>query len=154
MIRKVTGTSSGRERKLTSIIGKLPITEKQAHQLQIKSHQKISSYLTECCLTSSANVSYDNATKDIERYTGVVVSATTQRRLVPRYQFEDSDCSQQVSEISLDGGKVRLRTEKKGDSCIWRDYKALCIRRIYQAKKLSRQNIKIHLGFFKPLRKY
>lgn len=56
------------------------------------------------------------------------VSATTQRRLVHRYQFEDSDCSKQVSEISLDGGKVRLRTSKKGECCIWRDYKALCIK--------------------------
>lgn len=28
----------------------------------------------------------------------------------------------------MDGGKVRLRTSKKGESCIWRDYKALCIK--------------------------
>lgn len=128
MIRKVTGTSSGRTRKLISIIGQLPITEKQAHQLQLKSHQKISPYLTECCLRASANVSYDNAAQDVERYTGIGVSATTQQRLVHRHQFPEIICSEEVSEISVDGGKVRLRTAKKGESCIWRDYKAVCIR--------------------------
>jgi hypothetical protein len=49
-ISQVTGRSSGRTRKLNSIIGKLPISEKQAHRLEIKPYQRISPYLTECCL--------------------------------------------------------------------------------------------------------
>lgn len=44
-----------------------------------------------------------------------------------RHQFEDSKCEQKVFEISLDGGKVRLRTETQGEACIWRDYKAVCV---------------------------
>ena len=74
-----------------------------------------------------ANVSYHNAAQDVARYTGISISATTQQRLVHRYQFEEQTCHETVSEISLDGGKVRLRTENQGEGCIWRDYKAVCI---------------------------
>lgn len=93
----------------------------------MSSHSRISPYLTECCLRASANVSYENAAQDVERYTGMRVSAKTQQRLVHRHQFQEIACVEQVDEISLDGGKVRLRTTTKGESCIWRDYKALCI---------------------------
>lgn len=83
--------------------------------------------MTECCLRASANVSYENAAQDVERYTGIFVSAKTQQRLVHRYQFDEVTCTEEVSEISIDGGKVRLRTENRGEPCIWRDYKAVCI---------------------------
>lgn len=55
------------------------------------------------------------------------VSPKTQQRLVHRHQFEETICTEEVSEISVDGGKVRLRTAKKGAPCIWRDYKAVCL---------------------------
>ena len=55
------------------------------------------------------------------------VSAKTQQRLVHRHQFREITCTEQVSEISVDGGKVRLRTANKGEPCIWRDYKAVCL---------------------------
>ena len=71
--------------------------------------------------------STENAAQDIERYTGMTVSGKTQQRLVHRYQFQESECQSKVSEISVDGGKVRLRTENQGEACIWRDYKAVCI---------------------------
>ena len=77
--------------------------------------------MTECCLRANANVSYENAAQDIARFTGMKVSGKTQQRLVHRHQFEDSKCEPKISEISLDGGKVRLRTETKGEPCIWRD---------------------------------
>ena len=64
---------------------------------------------------------------DVERYTGMMVSAKTQQRLVHRYQFEETTCSKEVAEISVDGGKVRLRTANQGESCVWRDYKAVCV---------------------------
>lgn len=60
-------------------------------------------------------------------YTAITVSARTQQRLVHRYQFPEADCESLVAEISVDGGKVRLRTETKGESCIGRDYKAVCV---------------------------
>ena len=103
------------------------MSEKQSVILNLKSNQRISPYLTECCLRASANVSYENAAQDIARYTGMKVSGKTQQRLVHRYQFNDSKCESKVAQISVDGGKVRLRTEKKGQACIWRDYKAVCI---------------------------
>jgi hypothetical protein len=72
-------------------------------------------------------VSYENAAKDVEHYTGMRVSAKTQQRLVHRHQFRAITCEQTVAEISVDGGKVRLRTPNKGESCYWRDYKAVCV---------------------------
>jgi hypothetical protein len=103
------------------------LSEKQSVILNLKPYQRISPYLTECCLRASANVSYENAAQDIVRYTGIKVSGKTQQRLVHRYQFIDSECESKVAEVSVDGGKVRLRTENKGEACIWRDYKAVCI---------------------------
>ena len=69
----------------------------------------------------SANVSYENAAQDVARYTGISISPRTQQRLVHRYEFEEQTCNKTVSEISLDGSKVRLRTEGKGEACVWRD---------------------------------
>lgn len=103
------------------------MSEKQARILKIKSHHRISPYLQECCLRVSANVSYKNAAQDVERYTGIKVSEKTQQRLVHRHQFPEHNCSQSVSEVSVDGGKVRLRTQERGEPCIWRDYKAVCL---------------------------
>ena len=95
--------------------------------LNFQAYQRISPYLVECCLRASANVSYENAARDIECYTGTRVSAKTQQRLVHRHQFKDSECQSKVAEISVDGGKVRLRTKNQGQPCIWRDYKAVCL---------------------------
>lgn len=103
------------------------LSQKQAVILNLKPYQRVSPYLTECCLRASANVSYENAAKDIERYTGLTVSGKTQQRLVHRHQFEEFECPAKISEISVDGGKVRLRTENQGEACIWRDYKAVCV---------------------------
>ncbi|AOW98072.1 hypothetical protein BJP34_22780 [Moorena producens PAL-8-15-08-1] len=55
------------------------------------------------------------------------ISAKTQQRLVHRYKFPDNDCSKDIEEVSVDGGKVRLRTPKKGEPCLWKDYKAICV---------------------------
>jgi hypothetical protein len=38
---------------------------------------------------------------------------------------------QGVQEITLDGGKIRLRNETKGEPCYWKDYKALCLDNVY-----------------------
>ena len=120
-IQQRTGTNVGRKRTVKSIIGKLRLSEKQGVLLNFQAYQRISPYLIECCLRASANVSYENAARDIECYTGARVSAKTQQRLFHRYQFKDSECKSKVAEISVDGGKVRLRTKNKGEPCIWRD---------------------------------
>lgn len=84
-------------------MGKLPISEKQAHQLEINPCQRIriSPYLTECCLRASAKVSYENAAEDVAYYTGIIVSGKTQQRLFHRHQFGDIECNLLVGEISV-----------------------------------------------------
>jgi hypothetical protein len=45
-------------------------------------------------------------------------------RLVQRHKFPTVRVNQEVEELTVDGGKVRLRTPK-GLRCEWRDYKAV-----------------------------
>jgi hypothetical protein len=75
-------------------------------------------------LLLSANESYANAETDIEVLTGVAVSHSTQQRMVHRQTFDLPEIEHPVEAMSLDGGKVRLRTPQ-GEACIWRDYKAV-----------------------------
>ena len=75
-------------------------------------------------MRSSANVSYENAALDVEFFTGILVPAKTQQRLVHRQEFSPPVLTNEVKEVSVDGGKVRLRTPV-GEICIWRDYKGV-----------------------------
>ena len=92
---------------LKSIIGQLPVTEKQAEYLHLESHQRISPALEECCLRLIATVSYKNAENDLPKYTGIKVSEKTLQRIVERHQFPEEEVRETIKEISLDGGKVR-----------------------------------------------
>ncbi len=84
-----------------------------------------------CCLLITANESYQSAEKDLEKFTGIKISHSTLQRLVKRQEFELPTSKQGVKEITLDGGKVRLRNATKGESCYWKDYKAVCLDNIY-----------------------
>ena len=55
---------------------------------------------------------------------------STQQRLVNRIELTLPEAKQAVSEVSVDGGKVRLRGERK-QACHWRDYKAVRLQGIY-----------------------
>lgn len=72
----------------------------------------------------SANVSYERSAQDIPVLTGMQVSRGTQQRLVQRQSFELPVAESAVEEMSIDGGKVRIRTPK-GEICRWQDYKAV-----------------------------
>jgi hypothetical protein len=85
---------------------------------------QLSPYLEKCCLLVSANVSYEHSAQDIAVLTGMSVSRGTQQRLVQRQPFELPIAENSVEEISIDGGKVRIRTPK-GEICRWQDYKAV-----------------------------
>lgn len=102
----------------------MSISEKQAQILDVEAYTRWSPYLVKCCLLLSANESYARTAEDIEVLTGIGVPHSTQQRLVHRQTFEDPHVSQTIVEMSLDGGKVRLRTPL-GDPCEWRDYKAV-----------------------------
>ena len=56
--------------------------------------------------------------------TGVKVSHSTQQRLVHRQTFALPHVEGTIEEMSVDGGKVRLRTAQ-GQPSEWRDYKAV-----------------------------
>ena len=100
------------------------MSEQQAQRLDVEAYTRWSPYLAKCCLLLSANESYARAAADIAVLTGVAVSHSTQQRLVHRQTFELPQVATVVEEMSVDGGKVRLRTPK-GAPSEWRDYKAV-----------------------------
>ena len=91
LIKKTTGTEAGRLRTIKSIIGKLPITKKQAIRLNVSSHKRISPYLEQCCVRASANVSYENAARDIEYYTGMKNKAICVDKQARKAWFQEND---------------------------------------------------------------
>lgn len=92
----------------------------------MRPHTQLSPYLETCCLRVSANVSYQHAQEDVELFTGIKVAAKTQQRLVHQQNFEQPDVDVPVEELSVDGGKIRIRTPL-GQPCIWKDYKGVCL---------------------------
>jgi hypothetical protein len=102
------------------------VSEKQAQILSVQAYSRWRPYLQKCCLLLSANESYQRASEDIQILTGVAVSHSTQQRLVHRQTFALPQVKEVVDEISVDGGKVRLRTPK-GEPSEWRDYKAVAL---------------------------
>ncbi len=116
-VKTSTGETAGRTRKVKSILGELPITEKQAKKLEVKPRTQMSPMLEKNCLLLSGDESYEKSAQKIKSLTGIAVSHSTQQRLVHHPEVE-------VEEMSIDGGKVRLRTAK-GKALIWRDYKAV-----------------------------
>ena len=102
----------------------MKLTKNQAKKLEVKSNTQLSPHLQKCCLLLSANVSYANTARDLEVLTGLRISHSTHQRLVQRYEFTAVKVNQEVEELNVDGGKVRLRTPV-GQGCEWRDYKAV-----------------------------
>lgn len=113
-------------RTLKSILGKLNLTRTQATALKVKPNSQLSPYLEMCALRISANVSYAHASEDLAVLTGITVSSKTQQRLVHRQTFSPPSLTQGVTQLSLDGGNIRLITPK-GEPCHWRGYKAVRI---------------------------
>ena len=113
-------------------MGKLRVQQHQAERLGVKLRSRMSGGLEKACLRLSANESFQDAATDIAALTGIAVGHSTQQRLVGRQAFELPDAKQGVSEISIDGGKVRLRDLKDSDSP-WRDYKAVRLQGTYYA---------------------
>lgn len=111
-------------------MGVLKLKATPAQRLGLKSRSQLSPLLEKCCLRLCANESYQNAEAEIEALTGMIVGHSTQQRLVNRQDLPLPSTKQGLSEISVDGGKVRLRGEPKAGSH-WRDYKAVRLQGIY-----------------------
>ena len=54
------------------------------------------------------------------------MSSSTQQRLVQRHEWSTPQVEEPIEEMSLDGGMIRLRTPL-GQSCEWREYKAVSL---------------------------
>lgn len=129
-IKQVTGTQKGRARRLRSCVGIIPLTEKQAQRLELSLHSRISPLLKKCCLRVSANASYQKAEEEIEALTGMKVGHTALHRAVEKAEFSPPDAIAAVTEVSVDGGKARLRKETATGSQ-WLEYKAVRLQGIY-----------------------
>ena len=115
---------------MKSCVGVLKLKAQQAEKLGLKPRSQISPLLEKCCLRLSANESYQSASDEIEALTGVKVGHSTQQRLVLRQDFPLPEAKIAVAEVSVDGGKVRLRG-KPTEGSYWRDYKAVRLGGIY-----------------------
>jgi hypothetical protein len=111
-------------------VGKLKLKAKQVKRLGLEPRSRLSPLLQKCCLRLAANESYQNAEQEIEALTGIKVGHTSQQKLVLAQEFQLPEAKQAISEVSVDGGKVRLRGEEKV-GCHWRDYKAVRLQGIY-----------------------
>lgn len=111
-------------------MGEIVISKQQASKLGVQSYSRLSPLLQKCCLRLSANESYLDAEKEIEALTGVKVSHSTLQRRVQVQDYRLPETKQAISEVSIDGGKVRLRG-RVGEKSYWRDYKAVRLQGIY-----------------------
>ncbi len=123
-------TPKSRKRTLKSCVGSLSITKKQANRLGLAPYQRRSPLLERCCLILSANSSYQRAENDLKILTGISISHSSLQRKVQRHSVDFPDVKQKLTEVSLDGGKVRIRREK-GGKCYWKEYKTARLQGIY-----------------------
>ncbi len=68
-----------------------------------------------------AKASYQHAEADVAMLAGLRVSAKTQERMVKRATLPEPSHERPVSELTLDGGMVRVRTSQ-GEASAWRQY--------------------------------
>ncbi len=89
LIKTQTGTTAGKSRTITSVLGEILVTSGQAKRLQLKKGSRWSPFLEKCCLLVSANESDQRASEDIETLTGIKISHSTLHRMVGRQEWEE-----------------------------------------------------------------
>lgn len=109
---------------MKSCIGELSLHQQQAERLGVGRYKRLSPLLVNCCLRLSATESYQQAETDLAALTGIQVGHSYLHRLVQQTTVPETSVQSPVHEISLDGGKARLRTPL-GQPSEWRDYKAV-----------------------------
>jgi len=80
--------------------------------------------LEKCSLRLCAKNSYEQAEEDLEVLMGIEIGHSSLHRLVEKIELPESQAEHKVSALSVDGGKIRLRSEGRGE---WRDYKAVSL---------------------------
>lgn len=107
--------------------------------LGVKASSRLSPYLELCCLRLSAVLSYEKTQVELAVQTGRRVSQKSQQRLVHRQAFEAPSGETAVSQMSLDGGLIRLRTPV-GELSQWREFKALNLAKHNQGMAFFKDN--------------
>ena len=132
-------------------MGVLKLKTEQTRRLGVNPRTRLSPLLEKCCLRLSANESYQNAEAEIEALTGVKVSHSTQQRRVIRQELPTPEAKQAIGEVSIDGGKVRLRG-KPAEGGYWRDYKAVRLEGLYYGAFFQNNQSLIDFVNAQPLR--
>jgi hypothetical protein len=114
-----------------SPLGVLPIREAQARRLGLAAYQQLSPLLEKCALRLGANQSYQQAEVELEAQMGIRVSHSTLQRLVQRSEIEMPTAKQKVTQLSMDGGKVRVRHRQQGQASEWLEYKSVRLEALY-----------------------
>lgn len=104
----------------------MKVDSKTAQGFGLKPHTQLSPVLEKCALAASAKSSYQEAKRDLELLMGIHIGHSSLHRLVQRTPLAAVDGKRLVSGVSVDGGKIRLRTQAPGASS-WRDYKAVSL---------------------------
>lgn len=104
----------------------MQVQRTEAQKLGLKPREQLSPVMEKCSLVACAKSSYAQAAEDIELMTGIKVGHSSLHRLVQRSEIPEQESEDVVDGLSVDGGKVRLRTPERGP-CEWRDYKAVSL---------------------------
>ena len=104
----------------------MEISQKQARKLKVSPKIPLSPGLQKCCLRASAKASYQQAEEDIEELMGIKVGHSSLHRLVERTELPLAQAQSESAGVSIDGGKICLRGEKKKGG-EWRDYKLVSL---------------------------
>lgn len=72
---------------------------------------------------------------------GMSVNHSTLQRLVQRTDVERPTAKQKVEQVSVDGGKVRLRTQERGQPCQWLEYKSARVQGLYYGATFQANNV-------------
>lgn len=74
-----------------------------------------------------ANESYAHAQEDLKLLLGMDAAHSSLHRCVGRQDLSLPEPDETIQSMSVDGGKVRLRSPQLGQSSYWKDYKAACL---------------------------
>jgi hypothetical protein len=116
----------GKTRKVKSIVGEIEIGHKQAQKFGLEGKSPISPALRKCCLRACAKTSYQQAEEDLFEMMSIKIGHSTLHRIVERHDLPPSQAETESEGVSVDGGKICLRSEK-GQKGEWRDYKLVSL---------------------------
>ncbi len=92
----------------------------------MRNQTQLSPALEKCCLRLSAQNSYQKTAENIKTLMGIKISSSSLHRLVQKIELPAAQAKEKVNSASIDGGKIRIRSEQTGKG-EWRDYKGVSL---------------------------